>query len=314
MASSEQRQSWLFDQLTKSEFFHQKLHEYGLLDVADTIERIQGEELQWVLEDLEISQVAWSKVIHRGIKPVRVFAHPTVLQKVHRSVGYYQGLAMVSLKSMANVGLAVDRYVSGENKKPMGEGKAIAVSCRLNELISRLIETDQVLDPREFDLWRAMTAGATAQGSWQNRKGDRTEDVIKGIVARRIQDRDLLKAQSKGGSEWRLRDGRIIRYSSEPDIAFYDGYDEVLFAVEVKGGIDTAGVLERIGAAIKSLSRVKQQNNMATTILIIPAVSITEQAEQELYAHQSDIDHWFTVEGVLNKADVRERVFEILDI
>ncbi len=38
MASSRDGQSkhesWLIDQVTKSEFFHQKLHEYGLLETA----------------------------------------------------------------------------------------------------------------------------------------------------------------------------------------------------------------------------------------------------------------------------------------
>lgn len=33
------------------------------------------------------------------------------------------------------------------------------VAFRLNELISRLIEADEQIDPREFDLWRGMTAG-----------------------------------------------------------------------------------------------------------------------------------------------------------
>jgi len=34
MTSSSERQAWLLDQLTKSEFFHQKLHEWGMLEVA----------------------------------------------------------------------------------------------------------------------------------------------------------------------------------------------------------------------------------------------------------------------------------------
>jgi len=34
----------LTDQVTKSEFFHQKLHEYGLLEIAYAIEDVQGSE------------------------------------------------------------------------------------------------------------------------------------------------------------------------------------------------------------------------------------------------------------------------------
>ncbi|MBL7066048.1 MAG: XcyI family restriction endonuclease [Anaerolineae bacterium] len=318
MASSrnaqDKREIWLIDQVTKSEFFHQKLHEYGLLEIAYAIENVQGENLDWNKKDLGISEKAWKKVIHRGIQPVRVFAHPDVLRTVHRSVGYYQKLALVSLKSMNNIGLTITTYESGQNKRPMNQQKAEDVCRRLNELISRLIESDDVIDPREFDLWRGMTAGSTAQGSWQNKKGDRTEDVIKGIITRRIQSKGLLTRQSDDGKELRLKDGRILEYGSEPDLAFYDKDHQILIAVEIKGGIDTAGVLERIGAVIKSLSRAKQENPGAATVLVIPGVSMTEQAKQELEAHQSDIDRWFMVEDVLNSNDVRREIFEVLGI
>jgi hypothetical protein len=51
--------------------------------------------------------------------------------------------------------------------------------------------------------------------------------------------------------------------------------DKIQAAVEIKGGIDTAGVLERVGAAIKSLRRAKEENPQSTTILILQGVSIT---------------------------------------
>ena len=196
----------------------------------------------------------------------------------------------------------------------MDEQKARDVARRLNELISRLIESDEEIDPREFDLWRGMTAGSTAQGSWQNAKGDRMEDVIKGMIRRRIQNRGLLLTQSDDERELHLKDGRLLVCDSEPDLAFYDEAHHILIAVEIKGGIDTAGVLERIGAVIKSLSRAKQDNPNATTVLIIPRVSMTEQAELELTVHQDDIDHWFAVEDVLNQDDVRQRLFKIFGI
>jgi hypothetical protein len=278
-------ESWLIDQVTKSEFFHQKLHEYGLLEIAYAIEGVRGEDLDWDKEDLGISEKAWNKVIHRGIKPVRVFAHPYVLENVHRSVGYYQKLAMVSLKSMNNIGLTITSYEAGKNKQPMNDQRAIAVCRRLNELISRLIESDDTLDPREFDLWRGMTAGSTAQGSWQNKKGDRTEDVIKGIITRRVQSKEWFAGQSDDGRILQLKDGRTIEYGSEPDVAIYGESHDILIAIEIKGGIDTAGVLERIGAVIKSLSRAKQENPRSITVLIIPRVSMTKQAEQEFGGH-----------------------------
>lgn len=312
--ASDSIESWLIDQVTKSEFFHQKLHEYGLLEIAYAIEDVKGESLDWDKAALGISKEAWKKVIHRGIKPVRVFAHPWVLRNIHRSVGYYQKMALVSLKSMTRIGLTISRYEAGENAKPMRKDKAGAVAQRLNTLISRLVEADDELDLREFDLWRGMTAGSSAQGSWQNTKGDRMEAVIKGMITRRIQNEALLLNKSDDGRILHLRDGRIVEYASEPDLAFYDDDHMLLIAVEIKGGIDPAGVLERIGVVIKSLHRAKRENEHSTTILILPNVSMTGQARQELVIHGDDIDHWFASEDVLNREDVKQALFEILGI
>jgi len=92
-------QTWFLDQLTKSEFFHQKLHEWKMLSVAEAVEAFRGETLPWDLSDLGISQTAWNRVIHRGIKPVTVFAHPQVLMSIPGATGYYRMLSMVSQKS-----------------------------------------------------------------------------------------------------------------------------------------------------------------------------------------------------------------------
>jgi hypothetical protein len=37
----------------------------------------------------------------------------------------------------------------------------------------------------------------------------------------------------------------------------------------MKGGIDPAGILERIGAALKSLQRTRQENANLVTVLIL---------------------------------------------
>ena len=42
--------AWETDQLAKSEFFQQKLAEWGLRDVANAIEIFDGETLEWELE------------------------------------------------------------------------------------------------------------------------------------------------------------------------------------------------------------------------------------------------------------------------
>ncbi len=313
MSSNKEKESWTIDQITKSEFFHQKLHEWGLLEIAYELESIKGEDLEWNLEDLNITTKAWNRVIHRGIKPIRVFAHPEVLQQNPKRVGYYRMLAMVSQKSMARVGLSVNRYEGEQNH--LDDSAASEISRHLNKIVSILIEHDEKVDDREFDLWRGMAAGSQAQGSWQNTKGDRAEFVIKELIKRRVRKKGLvIEEMSHGkGETLKLKDGRLLILGSEPDIGIYK--DELIqIAVEIKGGIDPAGVLERFGAALKSLRRAKQENPNSVTILIMQGVSLTSKAEEEIEKSKTIIDHFFTIEDVIGNEDVRKHLFKILKI
>lgn len=304
--------AWSLDQLSKSEFFHQKLHEWGLLTTANAIEEVQGETLDWDLDHLGISKRAWDKVIHRGIKPVIVFAHPAVLKDVMGAVGYYRMLSMASQKSMNRVGLMVTRYETGQDR-PDNE-TALALARQLNPIISRLIELDEQINAREFDLWRGMAAGSQAQGSWQNTKGNRIEVIIKGILQRRLREAGLVTVE-RGGTRLELKDRRVVTFADEPDVAIYQD-DKILAAIEIKGGIDTAGVLERIGAAIKSksLRRAKEENPQSTTLLILQGLSLTPKARNDLEINRDTVNYWFTVEDVLEDENKREEIFTILNI
>lgn len=304
-------QTWLLDQLTKSEFFHQKLHEWKMLSVAEAVEAFRGESLEWDLLDLGISQSAWNRVIHRGIKPVTVFAHPEVLIRIPGSTGYYRMLSMVSQKSMARVGLGVHTYETGTSVPDRADAQQIA--CHLNQIISRLIEFDEEVSAREFDLWRGMAAGTQAQGSWQNAKGERVEALVKGLIQRRLRERGWVIIESADGKRMELSDGRLVTFGDEPDIAFYKG-GRIRAAVEVKGGIDPAGILERLGAAMKSLTRAREENPTAVTILVVQGTSLTDRARTDLELNRHIITHWFTVESLLTEEAIRAEVCELLNI
>lgn len=306
------KEAWAIDQLAKSEFFHQKLHEWGILEVAKLIDLVRGEDLVWEAGQLGISEKAWTRVIHRGIKPVTVFAHPHVLASVPRAVAYYRMLAMVSQKSMARVGLTTAGHEISRRSSLSSEN-ALALAEHLNRIICNLVEADETVDPREFDLWRGMAAGSQAQGSWGNAKGDRIEIVIRGILQRRIREMGLAVAESDDESEIELRDGRIAVFADEPDFALYrNGKVEV--AIEIKGGIDTAGVLERVGAAIKSLGRARRENPEALTILVIQGVSMSSKAYEDLEGNRDVINRLFLVEDVLDDDAIRAELLTLLGL
>jgi len=116
MSSNQEEEAWTADQVTKSSFFHQKLHEWGLLEIAYELEGIKGEKLGWNRKHLNITDKAWNKVIHRGIKPLRVFAHPQILKENPKRVSYYRMLAMVSQKSMSRVNIGIGKYEIGASE------------------------------------------------------------------------------------------------------------------------------------------------------------------------------------------------------
>ena len=308
-----EKEAWKLDQLLKSRVFHRKLHEWGLLSVAEEIESVKGEELEWNKDALKISEKAWNKVIHSGIKPVRVFAHPIVLLGNPRRLTYYRMLAMVSQKSMGNVGLSVNRYELGQKRLSLSNAEDFV--GHLNVIISDLIGLDKVVNPRELDMWRAMAAGSQAQGSWLNEKGKEAANIINEIVESRIQERDsgTLVSQEGDSKRYDLKDNRQLVIASEPDIGIYDTSGVILIAVEIKGGIDTAGVLERLGASLKSLSRAKRENEKSVTILILPTVAMTTAFLNEATA-SGFVDHYFPHDEIVEEQNQREKFFKLLGI
>ncbi|PYJ70636.1 MAG: hypothetical protein DME76_04885 [Verrucomicrobia bacterium] len=101
--------------------------------------------------------------------------------------------------------------------------------------------------------------GISIDGSMRNKVGAVGEDRIRrmilewlianDLVIKPSLKRDDLPEQLPG--EIQLKRGVTMRFSSEPDIAF-EQRSIVKATVEIKGGVDPAGTLERYGAAKKS--------------------------------------------------------------
>ncbi len=133
------------------------------------------------------------------------------------------------------------------------------------------------------------------------------------MIQRRLREKGLVSSELKDGHEMYLKDGRLVRFADEPDVAIYQE-KEVSAAIEIKGGIDPASVLERIGAALKSLQRIREENPRSTTILVLHEVSLTQIAAAELNLHRHTITDCFTIEDVLNNDMKREKVYRLLHI
>lgn len=225
-------------------------------------------------------------------------------------------LAMVSQKSMNQVGLGTTRFEQ-TIRMPNSE-MAVSIARRLNTIVSHFIESEAQVNQREFDIWRGMAAGSQAQGSWQNKKGDQTEVMIRLDLLSQLRTKGLIQVDDDVNItsrvvEIQLTDGRTVRLGSEPDIKIYNDF-RIHAAVEVKGGIDPAGVLERVGAAIKSLSRAKDESPGAITILVIPAISMSDQAQRDIESNKANVNYWFSVEEIMDDPERKRQYYSLLGL
>ncbi len=110
-----------------------------------------------------------------------------------------------------------------------------------------------------------------------------------------------------------LVNGLEVRFSDDPDVSV-ERQGQVTAVIEIKGGIDPAGALERLGAAIKTLQRVKQKFERCITILLIRRSSITEGVKWDIERSRAYIDVWFTIEDFLSKPEIQEEIWRRLGL
>ena len=129
---------------------------------------------------------------------------------------------------------------------------ALKVARLYNAVISSVIEgsTDWALENGYRNI--IATMGIRLDGMYRNRIGRLAEDLIKGRILEWVQKQSLL-ISTEGDRVYRLKDGVVMTYGSEPDIKF-EKERRLIATVEIKGGKDPAGALERLGAMRKSFA------------------------------------------------------------
>ncbi len=209
-------------------------------------------DLHYKKRHLCIAKAAWRHVKEAGIEPRLVFAHPTLLKNIPQASLHYRGIALLSLKRVQEIAGAVTTWERSPESARVSDKKALAV-CRLyNVVVSSIIvdNTDWTLD----DGYRNVlaTVGITEDGAIRNIIGQEAEEAIKRHLVDWTQDNGLLRdAETASGGQWMLIDNTVMRFGSEPDIAF-EKAGQLAVLVEVKGGKDPAGALERLGAIKKT--------------------------------------------------------------
>ena len=255
-------------------------------------------ELQWEPEQYGIDRTAWQYVKEIGVKHRLVFAHPDLLKAHPDASLYYRGIATLSLKRVHQIAGSVDTWEKNPGRARVTAERALRVACLYNSIISSIIRdsTNWTLDNGHRNV--LATIGITEDGSIRNIIGQEAERTVKERIVKWLESQHHLICEAdETRTTWQLgTDGDLqMIFSSEPDISFErrTGRNwETVATIEVKGGTDPAGALERLGAVKKSFDQTPARTK---NFLIVGVV--TDEMEKQL--NQMQIERYFSLSETL---------------
>ena len=217
------------------------------------IERYSGCPDFEPIDNLMIGSGAWDRVAVMGVRPELVFAHPDILQAHPGTSLYYRGMTLLSRKRVAQAATSVTDWEKGARSAPIDHRAALKVARLYNTVISLIVEgsADWTLDDGYRNI--VATMGIALDGMFRNRVGDMAEALVKNRIVAWLKGKQLICSEKSEQGRYFLARKTLMQYGSEPDIAFVRNGRPVA-TIEIKGGTDPAGVLERLGAMAKSFA------------------------------------------------------------
>lgn len=206
-----------------------------------------------------------------------------------------------------------------------------------NTHISLIIDSSiESLSKDELQGLLLTSTGAQIDGSWRNKVGEEAEKIVQRLLVKEAKERNLLLAlipitgsavvlydptqiDEQLGHIEHYRDIKLtnqtsIVFSSEPDISLIDKRGSSVGVIEVKGGADPAGALERYGAAKKSFEESRRDNVRVKTILV--ASCITSEVQTRIQQDPT-ISSYFNLTEMLSDVAIADQfmqqVFSLLE-
>ncbi len=221
-----------------------------------------------------ISADAWDHVVSSSIDPKKVFAHPEILRVYPETSEYYRGVALLSRKRVASLAGSVDSWENmGYKNNAVATKKIMKVARLYNTIISSIIEgaTDWTLQNGYRNIIANMGIGL--DGSIRNLIGQDAENTVKERILHWLDTRGFVISCDDQARNFDLPRNYSMHYGSEPDIEFREivnGKQVTIATIEIKGGTDPAGALERLGAVQKSF---KETPANSKNILVVGVVT-----------------------------------------
>ncbi len=327
----------------RSAFFYRKLKEYDTLAFPLMIAELFPVEhhYSWVDRDSwGIGEDAFSYITkHPDLRLIQVFCHPKLLREYPRLLAYYRNIAALSQKAVGYLtGIDVKKYeTSKENRYLFTQTQALTLARLFNVHITLIVDSSiQSLTSEELHGLLLTSTGAQIEGSWRNTIGGEAEKVVQRLLVKDAKERNLLSALiPRIGTGVEMYDpakleeqlGNIERYrgimltnqtsilfSSEPDISLLNKQGTTVGVIEVKGGADPAGALERYGAAKKSFDEIRRINPVVKTFLV--ASCITREVHTRI-KQDPTISMYFNLTEILSEAatydNFMQQVFSLLE-
>jgi hypothetical protein len=274
------------------------------------------QKLKWEpLTDLLIEKEVWEYIATRKeYDPKLVFCHPDVLLHNPTTSLYYRGLCGLSLKAVRDYFGAADSLEEGNSRARLEGQKALNMARTYNAFLCSIIKnsTDWTLDNGYRTI--VATLGITLDGVMRNKVGSIAEERVRTMVLEWLIDSNLLveppltkeQIYNPPTNVFHLRKKIVMKFGSEPDIAFTRG-ETLVSVIEIKGGIDPAGALERYGAATKSF-----QHSIRTSAhcknFYLGAVFTPEL--QKRIGDDRIVEKTFNIIEILHKPKARARFFQ----
>ena len=242
------------------------------------------------LDDLMISPLAWEYVASSRIDPKQVFSHPDLLYHHPEASEYYRGIALLSRKRVAAITTSVEAWEDPDRKNRVSGEQCKKVARLYNTVISSIIEgaTDWTLENGYRNIIANMGIGL--DGSIRNLIGQDAEKNVKDRILEWLDNRGFIIERDERGTKFNLSKGYFMQYGSEPDIEFRRN-ETVVATIEIKGGTDPAGALERLGAVQKSF-----EETPASSVNILVAGIVTP--EMELRLNSLGINRYFLLDSI----------------
>ena len=233
-----------------------------------------------------ISPGAWEHVQNLDLNPASVFCHPDLLVAEPFVSLYYRGISGLSAKEVNDQARSVKSWEQEpelRRRKPhVTHEAAQQVAGLYNSYISSIIEdtTDWTLENGYRNIIASI--GITFDGSIRNKMGDLPEYRLRRLLLQHLYASGLLVAPeypaaldiptNPSRGRYSLADGLTMVFGSEPDVAFRRN-DVLEATIEIKGGIDPAGALERLGAAEKSAQAAIAENRRCKNFLVAGVIT-----------------------------------------